>query len=216
MADEAPLDHPGKARGRKRRAALADEDERRRTLTLQAAQHPQLIAKEGMRALRPVLDPPDTCETAPLKSIWSQRRSQTSAARSPRRKATTIRGASRCRSPVGLRRHRSGRRLRRMLGCSRVRSSALGRRVGATVRKISVGAINWSAEFVNEIPLPARQLFVLHAKSERRQAGETHTSQTVGALFLRTLCRSGLVPHSRGNNDYTLAPVSSRPRSTSK
>ena len=37
--------------------------------------------------------------------------------------------------------------------CSRVRSSAFGRGIGATVRKISVGATRSSAEFVNEITL---------------------------------------------------------------
>ncbi len=52
------LDHPGKASGREWRAALAHEHKgRRRTFALQAAQRSQLIAKQRMRAWRPVLDP---------------------------------------------------------------------------------------------------------------------------------------------------------------
>jgi hypothetical protein len=50
--------------------------------------------------------------------------------------------------------------------CSRVRSPAFGRRVGATVRKTLVGATCWSAEFVNEIPSPARQLFVFPTQTD--------------------------------------------------
>jgi hypothetical protein len=60
------LDHPSKAGGREGRAALADEDAR-----------------------SAVFDPAHG-STAPLKSTWSQRRSLTSAARSPWRKATRI------------------------------------------------------------------------------------------------------------------------------
>src|SRR5712692_6696017 len=41
--DGRALDHPGKARGRERRAALADEDEgRRHALALQVSQGPSL------------------------------------------------------------------------------------------------------------------------------------------------------------------------------
>jgi hypothetical protein len=92
--------------------------------------------------------------------------------------------------------------------CSRVRSSAFGLRVlnarepldswgldapstpvdasstvldDATVRKISVGATNLSAEFFNEIPLPARQLFVLHINYEQSASGRFAMSQTVAA-----------------------------------
>ncbi len=44
------FDHPGKARCRERRSALADEDEgRRHALALQAPQGPQLVANQGMR-----------------------------------------------------------------------------------------------------------------------------------------------------------------------
>src|SRR5712672_146928 len=54
------LHHPGKARGREWRAALTDEDERRRlALTLQPAKRTQLIALKGMGALGPALDPQD-------------------------------------------------------------------------------------------------------------------------------------------------------------
>jgi hypothetical protein len=53
-----PFDHPGKAGGRERRIALADEDEgRRRVLSLQATQRPQLVAMQRMCAWRPILDP---------------------------------------------------------------------------------------------------------------------------------------------------------------
>src|SRR5258707_10038798 len=107
-----------------------------------------------------------TWSTAPLKSTWSQRRSQTSAALSPCRKATRIMVASRWPYRLALAASISvstspGVR------CSRVRGSTFDRRVGATVRKTSVGAISWSAEFVNEIPLPARQPFVVYPLTDK-------------------------------------------------
>jgi hypothetical protein len=51
-----PLDHSGKAGRRERRAALTHEDEGRRgTLTLLAAQRTQLIPLQRMYARRPAL-----------------------------------------------------------------------------------------------------------------------------------------------------------------
>jgi len=55
-----PFDHPGEARGRKRRAALRDKYERRlRALALMASQGPQLAAGQRMCAGRTVLEAPD-------------------------------------------------------------------------------------------------------------------------------------------------------------
>jgi hypothetical protein len=55
-AGRRPLDHPGKAGCRKWRPALADEDEgRRRTLALQSAEGPQLVALDRVRVRRSVL-----------------------------------------------------------------------------------------------------------------------------------------------------------------
>jgi hypothetical protein len=46
-----------------------------------------------------------------------------------------------------------------------------------TVRKISVGASNLSAQFSNEIPSPERRLFVNHIKYEQSASGEAQMSQ---------------------------------------
>jgi hypothetical protein len=55
----APLDHPGKAGGRERGTALADEHERRwGALPLEPAQRPHLIAEQRVRAGGTILDPP--------------------------------------------------------------------------------------------------------------------------------------------------------------
>jgi hypothetical protein len=51
-----------------------------------------------------------------------------------------------------------------------VRSSAFGRRIGATARKILAGAISLNAEFVNEIASPARQLSYFTQTMNSRQA----------------------------------------------
>jgi hypothetical protein len=75
------------------RSPLADEDKRRRlALALDPAQGPELVAAQGAV---PFLTR-RTCSTAALYSTWShQRRSQSSAARSPCRKASRIMVASR-------------------------------------------------------------------------------------------------------------------------
>jgi hypothetical protein len=53
-----PLDHPGETSRREGRAALADEDKRRRrTLALEASQRAKLIALQGMGARNAILDP---------------------------------------------------------------------------------------------------------------------------------------------------------------
>jgi len=65
--------------------------------------------------------------------------------------------------------------------CSRVLSSAFGRRVGATVRKISVGTTNFSAELSNEIPSPELELFGLCIKYEQSANVKIGVSQTVAS-----------------------------------
>jgi hypothetical protein len=93
-AGGSALDHPGRAGGRERGSPLADEDKRRRlALALEPAQSPELVASPGGLGV-PFLTR-RTCSTAALNSTWSHRRSQSSAARSPCRKASRIMVASR-------------------------------------------------------------------------------------------------------------------------
>ena len=92
-----PLEHPGEASSRERRATLRYKHERTgRRLTLQPAQGAQLEAREWMGAGRPSLDPADGQDGRGEIDLIPQRRSQSSAARSPWRNASRVIVASRC------------------------------------------------------------------------------------------------------------------------
>jgi len=70
-ANSRALDHPGKARGRERRAALADEDEGNGFLS----RYKRRSARRSSPSKGCVLVVPfltrRTCNTAPLKTTWS-------------------------------------------------------------------------------------------------------------------------------------------------
>src|SRR5262249_37810099 len=87
------------------RTAHAYENEVRGwALPVKPAQRPEFIAWTGVGALRPVLHR-RTWSTAPLESTWSQRRSQTSGARSQMLTSAPGAGFRRQRRPLAPRQH---------------------------------------------------------------------------------------------------------------
>jgi hypothetical protein len=145
----SPLDHPGKSRRGEGRSALRGEHERRFgvLLTLQLPQRPHFIADNRMRGRGALLDPADVQDSAGEIDLVPTQVDQFAGSEAvPVGTSTMV--ASRCPQRLLLAALISFS-ISASVRCSRVRSSALGRRRGVTVRFTVAGVINRRGDFFN-------------------------------------------------------------------